>query len=86
MNKITAFKLVTRLVVGAGTTTISNSIIRNNVTPSNPLETVTVTAASFVIGSMVSAAAKNHTDTQIDGVVEAWNSFKHSDDAEPVTA
>lgn len=78
MNKIAAFKLVTRLVVGAGTTTISNSIIRNNVTPSNTFETIGVALASVVIGSMASEATKSHTDTKIDEVVEAWNGLRSS--------
>lgn len=73
MNKIAATKLAARLIVGAGTTTISRSIIQNNVQPSNLWETITVAAASVVIGSMVSEAARTHTDAQIDIVVEAWN-------------
>lgn len=73
MNKLNAFKLVTRIVVGAGTTTISNSIIRNNVEPSNMIEQVSTAVASVVIGSMASEATRQHTDTQIDNLVKAWN-------------
>lgn len=73
MNKLHAFKFVTRLIVGAGTTTISNGIIRNNVTPSNKIEAISVGIASVVIGSMASEATKSHTDRQIDQVVDAWN-------------
>lgn len=73
MNKLNAFKFVTRLIVGAGTTTISKTIISNNVTPSNKIEAISVGVASFVIGSMASEATKSHTDRQIDQIVDAWN-------------
>ena len=76
MNKTAAFKLVTRIVVGAGTTTISNSIIRNNVSPDNIFQTVSVAVASVVIGSMASEATKSHTDAKIDEVVEAWKGVR----------
>jgi len=84
MTKIEAVKLTARLVVGLGTTTITNSIIRNNVSPSNPLEVVTVAAASVVLGSMASSAARSHTDAQIDSFVEVFQ--KNSDASDPVTA
>lgn len=84
MNKIDAFKLAARIVVGAGTTTITNSIIRNNVTPSNPIEQISTAVASVVIGSMAADATKSHTSARIDAVVEAWNARKS--EADPVTA
>lgn len=84
MNKLTAFKLVARIVVGAGTTTVTNSIIRNNVAPSNAIEQISVGIASLVIGSMASEATRSHTDTQIDAVVAAWNKTKSTDS--PITA
>ena len=73
MNKLQAFKFATRLIVGAGTTTISNSIIKNNVQPSNVIEQISVAVSSVVIGSMASEATKSHTERQIDAFVEAWN-------------
>lgn len=76
MNKLAAFKLAARIVVGAGTSTVSNSIIKNNVDPKNAFEAVSVGVASVVIGSMASEATKNHTERQIDAVVEAWNNAK----------
>jgi hypothetical protein len=85
MNKLNAFKFATRLVVGIGTTTVSNSIIRNNVTPSNPVEAVSVAVASVVIGSMASEATKSHTNRKIDEYVELWKSSKSTDE-DPVTA
>lgn len=83
MTKLSAFKLAARIVVGAGTTTISNSIIKNNVSPANAIEQISVAVASVVVGSMASEAAKSHTDAKIDGVVEAWNKAKSKD--EPTT-
>lgn len=80
MNKITVLKFATRFVVGVGTTTISNSIIRNNVAPANLLQQVSVGLASVVIGSMAADATGAHTDAQIDHVVDAWNNAKNTDD------
>ena len=76
MNKLTAAKLVARIIVGSGTTTISNSIIKNNVDPANAIEKISVAVASVVVGSMASEAAKSHTDAKIDAVVAAWNTSK----------
>ena len=73
MNKLQAFKFATRLIVGAGTTTISNSIIKNNVQPSNVIEQISVAVSSVVIGSMASEATKSHTERQIDAFVATWN-------------
>lgn len=79
MNKITAIKFGARLIVGLGTTTISNSIIRNNVTPSNPLEQISTVVASFVIGSMASEATRAHTEEQIDKFVAAVRKNKSTE-------
>lgn len=76
MNKLATFKLVARIIVGAGTTTVSNSIIKNNVQPNNVIEQISVGVASVVIGSMVSEATQSHTDAKIDSIVEAWNTSK----------
>ncbi len=76
MDKLTAFKLAARLIVGIGTTTVTNSIIKNNVQPSNAIEQISTAVASVVIGSMASEATKSHTDAKIDATVEAWNSSR----------
>jgi hypothetical protein len=72
MNKLATVKLVARFVVGSGTTTVTNSIIRNNVSPSNMIETISVGVASVVIGSMASEATRKHTDAQIDALAELF--------------
>ena len=79
MTKIEAFKLAARIVVGAGTTTITKSIIDNNVAPANLLQQVSVGVASVVIGSMASEKARAHTDAQIDAFVDVWNKTKSDD-------
>lgn len=84
MNKLNAFKFVARLVVGAGTTTISNGIIRNNVTPSSLIENISVGVASVVIGSMASEATRSHTERQIDQIVDAWNRTRKDTVTDPV--
>lgn len=78
MNKLSAFKFAARLIVGAGTTTISNSIIRNNVQPNNVIEQISTAVASVVIGSMASEATRSHTERQIDAVVTAWSNRNSS--------
>lgn len=83
MNKTKVFKFATRIVVGIGTTTVSNSIIRNNVTPSNPVEAVSVAVASLVIGSMATEATKSHTERKIDEFLATWNHAKSESTEDP---
>lgn len=78
MNKLQVFKLVANLVVGSGTTTISNSIIRNNVQPSTVAEHISTAVASVVIGSMAQQATRSHTNARIDEAVAAWNHIASS--------
>lgn len=83
MNKLTAIKLVARVVVGAGTTTISSSIIKNNVQPSSVIEQISTAVASVVIGSMASEATKAHTERQIDQLAALFKRSKSTE--EPAT-
>lgn len=85
MNKLTALKLVARIVVGAGTTNVTNSIIRNNVEPANLIQSISVGVASVVIGSMASEATKSHTDAKIDAYAEAFRGLNSNKDETPVT-
>lgn len=85
MNKLTAVKFVARLVVGAGTTTISKSIINNNVEPSNLVEQISTAVASVVIGSMAAEATKSHTERQIDQIADAFRRFKSPNIEDPIT-
>ena len=85
MSKIKAIKFVARIVVGAGTTTITHSIIRNNVEPTNLFQAISVGAAALTIGSMAEGAARAHTDARIDEFVETWNSLSKTEDPTPAT-
>lgn len=80
MNKLAYLKIAARFVVGSGTTTVTHSIIRNNVAPTNALQAVSVGVASLVIGSMASEATKSHTDAKIDEFAALWNSSKSKDE------
>lgn len=80
MSKIEIFKLAARIVVGAGTATVSNSIIRNNVAPTNLFQQISVGVASVTIGSMASEATKAHTDVKIDDLVDAWKNLSKTEE------
>lgn len=73
MSKIQMLKIVTRILVGAGTTSVTNSIIRNNVEPTNLFQSISVGVAAVTIGSMASEATKEHASTQIDALVDLFN-------------
>lgn len=72
MNKIEITKAIVNFAVGAGTTKIVNSIIKNNVQPENAYETATVFAGSVVLGSMVADASKKYTSAKIDEMAAWW--------------
>ena len=72
-NKIALAKNAVSFVVGAGVTKIVHAIIANNVQPTKPVDQVTVTAASIVLGSLVADKTKDYTDAKIDEIVEWWN-------------
>lgn len=76
MNKLDAFKFATKIVVGAGTTTVTNSIIRNNVAPTNLFQQISVGVTALVIGSMASHATVDHACANIDKMAADWKSTK----------
>ncbi len=77
MNSIAVVKAVTTFVVGAGTTKIVTGIIKHNTDPENLRDTVAISTAGFVIGSMAANAAKDYTDASIDEIVETYYSLKN---------
>lgn len=86
MQKLDVFKYAARFVVGSGTMTISNAIIRNNVTADSMPQRISIAVASLVIASIASEATREHTDRRIDGVVEMWNkSNEPTEDPTPAT-
>ena len=73
MTKLELTKAVTSFVVTSGTTKIVNGIIRNNTDPEKVTDTVSIAAASVVIGMMVGDATKKYTDEKIDEFAAWYN-------------
>lgn len=71
MTKLDLAKMVTKFVVGSGTSIIVGSIIKNNVRPENAYQTVAVCAGSIALGSMVADLTSRYTEAKIDAVA-AW--------------
>jgi hypothetical protein len=72
-------KFATKVVVGFGASKIASDIIKNNVrTPVTKIDKITITAASFVIGMMVTEATDNFVIGQIDSLIEQVNSLKQT--------
>jgi len=65
-------KKITSLIVGAGTTSIVSSIVKNNTDPENVAQKVNIAAASTVLGFMAADATKSYTDDKIDALVIWW--------------
>jgi len=71
-NALGLVKLAASGVVGIGTGKIIGQIIKNNVAaPETMLDKVTVTAAAWVIGGVVTTATKKYTNETIDEVAGA---------------
>lgn len=79
MLNLNTIKLVTSTIVGIGTTKIVTTIIKNNVQPETIVDTVTITASSFVIGGMVADATKSYTDDTIDKIADLVSTLKNQD-------
>lgn len=73
MTKLEFTKMAVNIVVGAGTSKIVGSIIRNNATPANLADQVTMTAGAVVLGSMAADASKKYTGDKIDEMASWWN-------------
>lgn len=72
MTKLEITKTAVSFVVGAGTSKIVVSIIKNNTQPENLTDTVTMTAGAIVLGTMVADVTKKYTDTKIDEIADWW--------------
>lgn len=59
--------IATRVIVTAGVGRIVNQTVKNNVTPGNKIQQITVSSGSFAIGGVVGNAAVNHA---VETVVE----------------
>lgn len=71
MQKLEIAKSIAAIIVGAGTSRITNGIISNNVSTENAIDKVTVTGASIVIGAMAGKATKSATNDMVDEIVDA---------------
>lgn len=78
MNKLDLAKSAVSIVVGAGTSKIVGSIIKNNVSPEKLTDKVTIAAATFVVGAMVADATSMYTNAKIDELA-AWCSKKRDE-------
>lgn len=72
MNKLELTKTVVTFVVGAGTSKIVKTIIKNNVQPENLTDSITVTTGSIVLGSMVADVSQKYTSAKIDEIANWW--------------
>ena len=63
-------KLATQIVAGLGVTKIVNDIIKNNVVVVTTFQKVTVSAGSFVLGSMLMDQSTKHIEEQVDKLSE----------------
>jgi hypothetical protein len=68
MNKLEIAKTVVSTIVGVGTAKIVGSIIGNNTSPETVIDKMTITAGTFVLGSMVADITKRYTDAKIDQI------------------
>jgi hypothetical protein len=78
MTKIEIAKRVLATAASLGSGKIVHEIVKNNVTTTTQLETVTVAVGSFAIGGAVANVAKDHMNRTVDEVVAAFHAFKSS--------
>lgn len=76
MNKLDIAKAATSFVVGMGVSRTVNGIVQTNVPLTTIIDKVTVTASTFVVGSMAAASTKKYTDAKIDEFAEKFEEFK----------
>lgn len=80
MNKLDIAKAATSLIVGMGVSRTVNGIVQTNVPLTTIIDKVTVTASTFVVGSMAAASTKKYTDAKIDEFAEKFEEFKKNND------
>ena len=73
VDKIKIAKTITSLIVGAGVTKIVGGIIANSTNKETLIAKVTVTAASLVIGAMVSDITSRYTNDKIDELLIGYD-------------
>ena len=76
MNALEITKFAASTIVGIGTSKVVSSIIRNNVHAKTLIDTISIAAATYVIGSMAAEATKKYVDVKIDAAVAWYKSTK----------
>ena len=76
MNKLDIAKGATSLIVGTGVQRTISGIVKTNVPIVTIVDKVTVTASTFVVGSMAAASTKKYTDATLDEFAEKFEAFK----------
>lgn len=75
--KLQTTKMITRVIVGFGATSITNQIVRNNVVPGSLFQKITITAAMIAAGAMLGEKLGTYTDDKIDEIVELVEDSKN---------
>ena len=80
MNALEITKFAASTIVSVGTSKIVHSIIKNNTHAKTLIDTISLAAASYVIGSMAADATKKYLDEKIDAAVAWYHSIKEKQD------
>lgn len=72
MTKVETIKAAIGFAVTIGTGKIVKAVIDNNVSPSGPVNKITVAAASIAIGWIITDYVKNETDKKVDEFVDSF--------------
>lgn len=80
MNKLELVKAATKFVVGTSVSFCAANVIRNNVTPTNVLQSAEVVVGSIAIGVMVAEQAESWTDKKVDAIHDWYVQFKTNQD------
>jgi|RhiMetStandDraft_4_1073278.scaffolds.fasta_scaffold317376_1 predicted MFS family arabinose efflux permease len=76
LTALTLAKFAAQTVAGMGASKIVTDIVKNNVTIATTAQKVTVTAGTFVLGSMIFEQSVNHIERLIAEVVDAAKGVK----------
>ena len=80
MNKLELVKAATKFVVGSSVSFCAANVIRNNVNPTNILQSAEVVVGSVAIGMMAAEHTETWTNKKIDAVHDWYVQFKTNQD------
>lgn len=78
LTALTLAKFTAQTIAGMGASKIVTDIVKNNVTIATTAQKVTVTAGTFVLGSMIFEQSVNHIERLITEVTDSIKSTKES--------